>query len=411
MTDTVFVTDAQVKAAQMLVARDVARGRPPDQATLRIAGAHEELPVRSGPASPGAPPLASVSFWDALDPAEREALGSASSWLTFPAGKTLMWQGEIAKEVIVILGGRVKISVNRDGRENVLAVRGLGQLVGESAVFRPGVRSATVAALEMVWALVLTGEDFLAFIESHPRVRRVLYAQLNDRLVEEPATFFDRAANRGPIDDEPEDEHLHRHLTSRTGEKRAVVLSDVARFGTRSPDGLRPVRDAPIRDALDSALAEVLPGVPGMRTLDRGDGSLTVLPPGVSTAEVTGPLLKALPAAIARRTANRDGSAQLPLRLAVNIGPVSSEAAEFSGEGIDLAAPLLEARPVEKAVADGAILAVVISPFVFETVIRPGPDLDEIAGYTQIPVEIGESSTTAWMKVISGDPIAENVQS
>jgi len=52
---------------------------------------------------------------------------------------------------------------------------------------------------------------------------------------------------------------------------------------------------------------------------------------------------------------------------------------------------------------------VIASPFVYETVIRHGRDPD----YTQVPVEVKESNTAAWMKVfgrlmpspLASDPI------
>ncbi len=62
-----------------------------------------------------------ISFWDALDPTEREALRSVASWRTFAAGATLMREGERADHVLVILGGRTRISVDENGSERVLA--------------------------------------------------------------------------------------------------------------------------------------------------------------------------------------------------------------------------------------------------------------------------------------------------
>jgi len=66
----------------------------------------------------------------------------------------------------------------------------------------------------------------------------------------------------------------------------------------------------------------------------------------------------------------------------------------------------LDAPHFKEAIASsGTSLGIIISPFVYETVIRPGPDLSEMASYTQVPVEVRESSTTAWMKLISRDPV------
>ena len=131
-----------------------------------------------------------ISFWDALDPTEREALRSVASWGTFAAGARIMQEGDRADHVIVILGGRVKVCVHENGRERVLAIRGLGQLVGERGALEVGIRSATVIALDMVWALVVETKDFAAFVSAHRRVLRLVQTQLYERRTEmpEPAT-------------------------------------------------------------------------------------------------------------------------------------------------------------------------------------------------------------------------------
>ena len=103
-----------------------------------------------------------------LEPVEREALRSVASWRTFAAGARIMEEGERADHVMVILGGQVEIRIEENGSERVVAVRGLGQLVGERAALKVSVRSATVVALEMVWALVVQTKDFAAFIARTP---------------------------------------------------------------------------------------------------------------------------------------------------------------------------------------------------------------------------------------------------
>jgi len=50
-------------------------------------------------------------------------------------------EGERADHVMVILGGQAEIRVEENGSERVVAVRGLGQLVGERASLTINVRS------------------------------------------------------------------------------------------------------------------------------------------------------------------------------------------------------------------------------------------------------------------------------
>lgn len=422
MAERIFVTDAQVMAAQMLVDRDRILGREPDPATRKIAEARPGYSAGSHPRTGGASRPAAVRFWEALDSAEREALRAVASWRTFAPGATLMAEGEQADLVIVIFGGRTKVSTDEDGRERVLAVRGLGEVVGERAALQAGVRSATVTALDMVWALVVPSEDFVGFVRDHPRVLDILQDQIHHRLAEKPAEYDrdgidqahlrvglphavattkqsggDRTAERPP-----------HGLEVLNGENCTVFLFDVVRFaaGTRS-DSDRVL----IGEALFRMTAEALQGIAGVWTLDRPDGLLTVLPPSISTEEGVTRLLKELPAAIERHNRSQHASARFQLRLAINVGPVFGDAARVYGEAITVALRLLEAPSFEKAFADSAAsLGIVISPFVYETFIRPGPDLSEVASYIQVPVEVRGSSTTAWMKVVSRDPAIQHDQ-
>ena len=121
-----------------------------------------------------------------------------ASWRTFAAGARLMEEGERADYVMVILGGQVKICVDENGSERVLAVRGLGQLVGERGALKVSVRSATVIALDMIWALVVQTKDFAAFISAHPRVLDIVQDQLYQRHTEERASTRARHWHAGP---------------------------------------------------------------------------------------------------------------------------------------------------------------------------------------------------------------------
>jgi CRP-like cAMP-binding protein len=403
VTERIFVTDAQVMAAQMLVDRDRTLGREPDPATRKIAEARPGHSIGSHPRSGGASRPAAVRFWEALDSAEREALRAVASWQTFAPGATLMTEGEQADLVIVIFGGRTKVSTDEDGRERVLAVRGLGEVVGERAALQAGVRSATVTALDMVWALVVPSEDFVGFVRDHPRVLDILHDQIYHRLAEKPATIAttkqsggDRTAERPP-----------HGLDVLNGENCTVFLSEVVRFAANTRSDSDRVL---IRDALFRMTAEALQGI-AVWTLDRTDGLLTVLPPSISTEEGVTRLLKELPAAIERHNRSQRASARFQLRLAINVGPVFGDAARVYGEAITVASRLLEAPSFEQAFAGStASLGIVISPFVYETFIRPGPDLSEVASYIQVPVEVRGSSTTAWMKVVSRDPTGTPVR-
>jgi len=55
----------------------------------------------------------------------------------------------------------------------------------------------------------------------------------------------------------------------------------------------------------------------------------------------------------------------------------------------------------EAVAGSAASLGVIVSPFVYETVIRHSTDSREAASYSQVLVEVKESITTAWMKLLT----------
>jgi hypothetical protein len=329
-----------------------------------------------------------VSFWAALDPTEREALRSVANWRTFAAGATIMKEGDQADHVIVILGGRTTISVTEDGRERILAERGLGQLVGERGALQVSVRSATVIALELVWALVVQTRDFAAFTTAHPRVLALVQDQHDDRGTGELPRYGQA--------DQP-DSFTRGRPAPLNGENCTVIFSDVVAFGavTRTdPDRLI------IRDALARMTNAALHGLPDVRLEDRGDGTLIVIPPNVSTAKVMEQLLQELPGGLDRHNRSQRGPVQFQLRLAINVGPVVSDTAGVSGEAIIVAARLLEAPDFKEALANStAHLGVIASPFVYETVVRHVQDSSYAGSYSQIPVKVKGFGTTAWMRL------------
>jgi hypothetical protein len=43
-----------------------------------------------------------------------------------------------------------------------------------------------------------------------------------------------------------------------------------------------------------------------------------------------------------------------------------------------------------------------VSPFIYETAVRPSPDLIEVDHYAPLPVQIEGNDTTAWIRLIAG---------
>jgi CRP-like cAMP-binding protein len=271
-----------------------------------------------------------VSFWDVLDPTEREVLRSMASWRTFAAGARIMAEGERAEHVMVILDGQVKVGVYENG--------------------------------------------------AHPQVLDLAQNLLDHGDAEKQ--------RRAPI---------------LTGENCTVLLTDVVGFGARSrTDSDRRL----IRKTLFQMTQTALQGMPDAQSEDRGDGILTVVPPNVSTMRVVDRVLEKLAAALELHNRTHPEPVRFKLRLAVNVGPVANDIG-VTGEALIVAARLVDAPRFKEAIAGSAAsLGVIVSPFVYETVIRHSTDPREVASYFQVLVEVKESITTAWMKLLNLTPAA-----
>ena len=327
-----------------------------------------------------------VVFWQALNAVEREAFRSFAEPRSFAAGARLIQEGDRTDHVFVILGGSTEIRVEKYGVERVVAIRGPGQLVGERAALQISVRSASVLAVDTVHALVARIRDFAAFIGDHPRVLDIIERQAHDRYAADALG----SGPSGPI------------ATGRpaqpwvlVGENCTVMLSDVVEFGAdwRNDEDRRI-----IREALFSMTHTVLGDLPDAWSWDdRGDGLLTIVLPSVPTARVVAHLHKELPAALEEHNRACPDSARIQLRVAINVGPVTSDSMGVSGVAIIVAARLVEALVFKNAMNEsGANLGIIASPFIYNSVIRHGPYLE---GYSKVPVQVKETRTAGWMKL------------
>jgi CRP/FNR family cyclic AMP-dependent transcriptional regulator len=103
----------------------------------------------------------------------------------FRTGATLFHEGDHSDWIGLVVKGRVKISCfGADGRERLVAVIGPGELLGELSAIDSEPRSATATAIEPLEAAVLTADEFVEFLEQHPRatlgILRAVIGRLRD---------------------------------------------------------------------------------------------------------------------------------------------------------------------------------------------------------------------------------------
>lgn len=94
----------------------------------------------------------------------------------FGEGERLLEQGEGGRDLFLLLGGRVAIVQSFGSAAAELASLGAGAVVGEVALLRDGVRTASAVAMEPTRAFRLVYEDVGYVLQHNP----ALAAHLSD---------------------------------------------------------------------------------------------------------------------------------------------------------------------------------------------------------------------------------------
>jgi CRP-like cAMP-binding protein len=173
------------------------------------------VPARPAEAEPG-------SFMARLEPEQLADLTRRGRRRRWRKGAALFTQGEPSRSVTALLSGTVKVSaLTDDGGEILLGIRGPGTLVGELEAADGGPRPATIVALEAVDGLMISHEEFSAFLASHREAVWLLVGALCERT---------RDAERKLVD--IGSQNIARRLA-----QKLVELAD--RYGEQSDRGVR----------------------------------------------------------------------------------------------------------------------------------------------------------------------------
>ena len=137
-------------------------------------------------------------------------------------GTGLFHEGDRSDRVLVVVSGRVKVSNLRpDGGEDVVAIVGPGELLGELAAIDGEPHSCSATAVEAVEVISIPAEAFNAFAAERPDVALGLLRAVTRRL---------RDADRKRVE-------FGTHDTLGRVARRLVELAD--RYGENDRDGVR----------------------------------------------------------------------------------------------------------------------------------------------------------------------------
>ena len=127
--------------------------------------------------------LGSSPLFAALDDEEQVALRRTMVEVRLSRGETLFNEGDPGDRLYVVTQGKVKLGrTAADGRENLLAVLGPGEMFGELSLFDPGPRTATATAVTAVTLSGMGHDDLQPLLMQRPEVAGRLLQALARRL-------------------------------------------------------------------------------------------------------------------------------------------------------------------------------------------------------------------------------------
>jgi CRP/FNR family transcriptional regulator len=122
-------------------------------------------------------------LFKALDDEAASALQSEMSRSHMERGDVLFHEGDRGDTLYVIAEGKIKLGrTSPDGRENLVAILGPGEMFGELSLFDPGPRTMTATAVAETQLLGLGNDSLTAILTGRPEVSKALLAALAQRL-------------------------------------------------------------------------------------------------------------------------------------------------------------------------------------------------------------------------------------
>ena len=162
----------------------------------------------------------------ALDDEAAAELQASMVGLHLRRGDVLFAEGDPGDRLYVVVDGKMKLGrTSGDGRENLLAILGPGEMFGELSLFDPGPRTASATAVTEARLLGLGHDDLQPWLRHNPEVAGQLLSALARRL---------RRTNEAMAD----------LVFSDVPGRVAKALLDLARrFGVQRDDGVHVTHD------------------------------------------------------------------------------------------------------------------------------------------------------------------------
>jgi CRP/FNR family cyclic AMP-dependent transcriptional regulator len=110
----------------------------------------------------------SLRIVDVLTPEQQRALCALGTHVLYQADQAIFREGDPSYSVLIIQKGNVKVTKQAgDGTEVILAIRGVGEIIGDEGVLMDEARSATMTAINEVAGLTIRADKLLEFVEEN----------------------------------------------------------------------------------------------------------------------------------------------------------------------------------------------------------------------------------------------------
>lgn len=147
--------------------------------------------------------LREIPLFQAMDDDERAVVASMAEEVRFKPGARIFHEKDKGGRCYVLTSGRIELSVLDEQKQKiVIDVLEPGELFGELGLFDGGNRSATGIALDGTEALMITREDFLAFLRRQPDAALDVLAALAKRIRKADALLKQRVQNPNELIEE-----------------------------------------------------------------------------------------------------------------------------------------------------------------------------------------------------------------
>jgi CRP-like cAMP-binding protein len=170
--------------------------------------------------------ILSAPLFATMEHEERQSLIDSMVKVELNRGEVLFDEGENGDRLYIIEEGKIKLgSSSGDGRENLLAILGPGEMFGELSLFDPGPRSLSASAVSDSVLYELEHSALVRVIEERPVVAKHLLTALARRLRRTNEALADLVFSDVP------------------GRVAKALLDLSTRFGERVDEGIRVAHD------------------------------------------------------------------------------------------------------------------------------------------------------------------------